>query len=448
MMQGIISRVIGIWVLFVLITGCNNVPPALPPTLPTESPTLIVASPRPLSPTTIPTETAPPTATPAPTFTPTAVPTPNKHGVHLLLDDGRNQWGQEVWAEHIAYARATVGAGGYVTELVRGDNLDPAYWQYFLDLCRDAELIPILRLATTFDLENNWWNAPVRDPDGSYSTVAQEYAAFIAALDWHTDRHYVIVGNEPNHGNEWSNRPDPANYARFLLDMGQAIHAADPQAAILNAGLDMYSPHTGGVPAPDGFIYIDADAFIEGMYRAHPSAFDQIDVWSSHSYPMGPFAAPPWEQTFKIDVFTPTLLEGRTPPPSGVPNRGVNGYEWELAKLEQLGIAPYPVLITETGWRHAESSDPNALDSGANLPSAEQVALYVELALYGNKGNYPDLPNAGWRPWSDDPRVLGVTFFAFDGLPREWGHTNWVLMDENGQITGVYPMARDAGQTE
>lgn len=436
------------WVgmLFLLVAcGAVEVLPSLP-TLPTATVSILSPSPPPPTATSFPTEILPsptplPTLPPSATPSPSATPTPNKHGVHMLLDDGRNLWGQEVWAEHLAYASATVGKGGYVTELVRGDNLDPAYWQYFLDLCRDYELIPILRLATTFDLNNNWWNAPTPDADGSYRTVAQEYATFIAALNWHTDRHYVIIGNEPNHGNEWSNRPDPADYARFLRDMGSAIHAADPQAAVLNAGLDMFSPHTGGVPAPDGFLYIDADAFIDGMYAAHPEAFEQIDVWASHSYPLGPFAAPPWEQLFKIDVFHPGLLEGRTPPPEGVPNRGVNGYEWELAKLAQLGIAPRPVLITETGWRHAESSNPAAFDSGAGLPSAEQVALYVELSLYGNKGKYPDLPNAGWRPWADDPRVLGVTFFAFDGYDREWGHTNWLMMDEAGNVIGVYPMA-------
>lgn len=421
--------------------------PALPTTtiaMATSEPIAVPPSQTPLpqpSSTPLPTSTPLPSATPTATLPPSPTPTPNKHGVHLLLDDGRNVWGQEVWAEHIAYAGATVGKGGYVTELVRGDHLDPAYWQPFLDLCRDADLIPIIRLATTFDRSNNWWNAPTPDPDGSYRTIAAEYATFIAALEWHTDQYYVIVGNEPNHGNEWSNTPNPVQYARFLLDVGTAIHAADPHAAVLNGGLDMFSPHTGGVPAPDGFLYIDADAFIQGMYDAHPEAFDQIDVWASHSYPLGPFAAPPWEQTFKIDVFNPALLEGRTPPPDGVPNRGVNGYEWELAKLEQMGVAPLPVLITETGWRHAESSDPAAFDSGVGLPTAEQVALYVELSLYGNNGKYPDLPNAGWRPWSSDPRVLGVTFFAFDGSPREWGHTNWLLLAEDGRVVGTYPMA-------
>ena len=74
------------------------------------------------------------------------------------------------------------------------------------------------------------------------------------------------------------------------------------QARALNAGLDMYSPHTGSGPAPDGFFYVDADAFIDGMFRAHPEAFAEIDVWSSHSYPMGPFAAPPWKLSWPIRV--------------------------------------------------------------------------------------------------------------------------------------------------
>ena len=35
--------------------------------------------------------------------------------------------------------------------------------------------------------------------------------------------HYVIVGNEPNRGDEWSDQPNPAEYARYLRDVGNAL---------------------------------------------------------------------------------------------------------------------------------------------------------------------------------------------------------------------------------
>jgi hypothetical protein len=94
-------------------------------------------------------------------------------------------------------------------------------------------------------------------------------------------------------------------------------------------------------------------------------------------------------------------------------------------------VAPLPVFITETGWRHAESG-------GEALPDAETVAEYIDLTLYGNDGRYPEYPEVGWTPWLDDSRVAAVTFFALDGFPVEWGHTNWLVLDAEGNVMGSY----------
>ena len=91
----------------------------------------------------------------------------NKLGVHLLLDDGRNVWPADVWPTHLEYARQAVGEWGYVTQLVRLDDLDLARWQVFMDLCAEYHLTPILRLATTYDQEADWWTVPPRDGDGA-----------------------------------------------------------------------------------------------------------------------------------------------------------------------------------------------------------------------------------------------------------------------------------------
>lgn len=205
-------------------------------------------------------------------------------------------------AEHISYARQTVGPGGYVTELVRGDDLDVQRWQRFFDLCDEHDLIPMLRLATTYDEDLKWWRAPQPDADGTYRTVAASYAAFVRDLTWPTGEHYIIVGNEPNHGNEWSGKPDPAAYARFLADVATAIHAADLAARVLNAGFDPYTPHTGSHPFIDGLYYMDEETFLDKMHAAVPGVFDQLDLWCSHAYPQGPFTAPPWQQSYGRDL--------------------------------------------------------------------------------------------------------------------------------------------------
>ncbi len=364
---------------------------------------------------------------------------PNKRGIHLLLDDGRNVWDTSLWYEHLQYARQLVGDGGFVVELIRADDLDLERWQYFMDLCAALGITPILRLATTFDRENNWWNAPTADSDGSYRTLASDYATFVAGLEWTTDTHYVIVGNEPNHGNEWSGRPNPAAYARFLIDVADAIHAADPQAIILNAGFDPYTPNTGSQPFIDGMYYVDEESFLDDMIAAYPDVFSYVDVWASHSYPQGPFTLPPWVQAYGRDMLNDAVNRQHAEPPADIYNRGINGYEWELWKLSTYGIHDLPVMITETGWRHSESTDPNALDN-TPLPDAVTVAQYVELAFYGNDGRYPQYPTSGWTPWADDTRVIGVALFALDGVTTEWGHTNWLSLDADGRVLDTYAM--------
>jgi hypothetical protein len=34
---------------------------------------------------------------------------------------------------------------------------------------------------------------------------------------------------------------------------------------------------------------------------------------------------------------------------------------------------------------------------------------------------------------------VAITPFALDGLPGEWGHTNWLMLDPAGAILGTYP---------
>lgn len=368
------------------------------------------------------------------------IPTPtNKMGIHLLLDDGRNHWPPSVWPEHMRYAAQAVGAWGFVTQLIRTDDLDVAKWQQFMDLCAEYQLTPIVRLATTFDRAQHWWHAPTPDSDGTYQTIAQTYAEFLATLEWPTDLHYVIVGNEPNHGNEWSGRPDASAYAQFFIDTAQAIHAADPNARIMSAPLDTHTPHTNGQPFADGMVYMDAESFMDAMIAAQPAVFTHLDAWAAHAYAPH-FIEPPWQQMFHIDYLNGAANPRHRQPPATLFNRGVNSYEWELWKLSTYGIRPLPVFITETGWRHAESTRDNALDFQANLPDVATIATYFDLALRGNNGRYPDLPASGWKPWLNDARVYGVTPFALNGLPAEWGHTNWLALDNAGAVQDTYPL--------
>ena len=359
---------------------------------------------------------------------PRPIPFPvNKRGVHLLLDDGRQAWPVARWDDHMAAAAAAVQAHGYVLQLVRADNLDVAHWQHLLDLCAEHELRLILRLATTFDQEHGYWTRPEAGPAGDYASIATEFARFLAALEWPDGNHFVIIGNEPNHGEEWGGRVDPAGYARFFLATARAIHAADPAAIVLNAPLDQFAPHTNGQPLANGFTYMDATSFLDEMVVAEPAWLAELDGWASHSYPLGPFSRPPGEQVFAIDLLNGAAGRGAEEVPTGLYNRGVAGYEWELYLLSTYGVRGLPVFITETGWRHRESVVEGALDSGpAGLPDSATVARYLETAFR--------------EQWLPDNRVFAVIPFAFNGLPAEWGHSNWLRLSEAGEILGVYEM--------
>lgn len=363
----------------------------------------------------------------------------SKLGVHLLLDDGRGSWDVSLWDEHMAVAGEMLPDGGYVVQLVRADDLDTDKWQTFMDLARDHQLTPMLRLATTFDDDTWMWTAPQADNNGRYLDLANAYADFIGGLDWYTDEHYIILLNEPNNGHEWGGKPDPSAYAQFVMDVAPMLKSADENAVILNGAFDLYAPDTGDAPFPDTDIYHQsAETFMTAMHDAQPDVFKQFDRWNSHAYPLR-FTAPPWERERGFNnIATGETIE--TAPPY-VYNRGVNSYEWELWKLKQFGVDNLPVMITETGWRHSDGVDENSLDSGADYPTAEQVTQYLDLLLLGNQyQRVPDVPIGGWTGLLIDERVIAVIPFAFNGTPNEWSHTNWLEMSPDGEILGRYPM--------
>ena len=347
-----------------------------------------------------------------------APPSEAKKGVHLLLSDTFHEWPRPIWRTHIAAAADILEEGGFVTQLIRSDDLDVEKWQHFLDLCAEFNLTPIVRLATTDNPEIGGWNAPPVDADGSYTTIAGEFAAFVGALEWVTAP-TIIVHNEPNHGNEWGGVVDPVGYARYLIAVADALHAVNGDTIVLNAPFDTFAPHTNGEWFLGGPPLTDAESFMDEMVSAEPDVFTHIDGWATHPYPLGAFIQPPWSRETAFDYLNGASNPYSRPVPRGVHNRGINSYEWELYKLEQYGVDELPVYITETGWYN-------------DAPNAD---IWLDLALRGNNGRYPDQPDAtGWIPWLEDDRVVAITPFAFNGDPTRWGRFNWLVLDEDGTI--------------
>jgi len=355
--------------------------------------------------------------------------------VHLLLDDGNVRFPEEVWQEHVRGAARLVGPGGYVVELIRSNDLRPESWQRFFDLVDQAGLVPIVRLATYKDPQHDWWAAPVPDPGGrAYHGEAERFRRFFDAIDWRSETVLVTIANEPNRPDEWGGAPDPAEYARFLRDVTEALRrVSSVRVLVLNGALDAYAPSQSF-----GSTYaIDSERFIEGMAAEVPDVFARLDGWASHAYPLGPFGEDPGRQEFKIDDVRPGAPARQQPPP-GLPNRGVNGYAWELWKLRQLGVArDLPVYVTETGWRHVRSQAARSRDADFATVEDDRFAELVGLAFDGPVQR----PADGWTPWNQDARVRAAALFAFGGRPEFWGHTNLALVDPSGRIVGLYGFA-------
>lgn len=85
------------------------------------------------------------------------------------------------------------------------------------------------------------------------------------------------VWNEPNTPAFWPAGPDPAAYGALLRATGDAIHATDPGATVLAAGM------------PDSDIGTRLARYLRGLYAsAAPGAFDALAV---HAYAPDPASA-------------------------------------------------------------------------------------------------------------------------------------------------------------
>ncbi len=106
--------------------------------------------------------------------------------------------------------------------------------------------------------------------------LATRYAGRIAAYQ---------IWNEPNLTREWGNRPpDAAGYVGLLKVCSQAIHAADPQAIVISAGLSPTGTWTESV-TPD-------DTFFQQMYDAGFQHYADVAGVNAPGYNFPPEISP------------------------------------------------------------------------------------------------------------------------------------------------------------
>ena len=271
------------------------------------------------------------------------------------------------------------GDWGWVTIVIRFDQLNQQEWQNFFNECRKDHLIPIIRIATI--MENDHWKIPSPEE-------IDVIASFLNSLNWPTKDKHVVLFNEINHAQEWGGVIDIKNYTDIFMYASQKLKNYDKNFIILGPALDLAAPDS--LPS-----YLSAKSVYQQIYEYRPEYFDNFDALASHSYPNYGFIGKPTD----------------TQPHS------ILGYKWELSFIESLGVnKKYSVFITETGWPHQEGET-------------------KDYRYYTSKTSSDFLIKA-YSLWEQDEGVIAVTPFIFNFPHPPFDHFSWV--DKEGKLYPEY----------
>ncbi len=244
-------------------------------------------------------------------YDPLSVPN-NKVGVHILFPAEIEDASRLV--------NSNDGDWGYVTIPIQAGDRDIKKWQEFMDKCKKLHINPLIRLATQGDYFNKAsWQKPTEEDIVDFSN-------FLNSLEWPTKNRYVIVYNEVNRSDEWAGEANPSEYAEILSYAVTVFKSKNQDFFIISGGMDNASITSNGT-------YNQFD-FFRLMNQAVPGIFNQIDGYSSHSYPNPAFSSPP-------DANTP---------------RSISSFKYELDEISRFSNKNLPVFITETGWSQEEIS--------------------------------------------------------------------------------------------
>lgn len=262
------------------------------------------------------------------------------------------------------------GQWGYVTIVIRLDQLDQNTWQSFFDRCRELHLIPIIRLATLMLSDGTWQQPQISDIDN--------LANFLNSLNWPSQTQHIILFNEINHASEWGGQVDLKSYTDISLYATKKFKQLNPNFFVLGAGLDLAAPES-----PPQFK--SASNVYREIYLYQPDYFQTIDGLASHSYPNHGFIG--------------------TPNDSG--QHSILGFEWELDYIKNLGVnRTFPIFITETGWPHREGES-----NDNRFYTCQTSAQFLTQAF---------------QKWSQNQSIVAVTPFIYNYPHPPFDHFSWL----------------------
>jgi hypothetical protein len=219
-------------------------------------------------------------------------------------------------------------------------------WDKFDAIVKMAEEQSV-RIIARLDRPPPWARAdktnPERPPDNF-----EDYGDFVQAV---ATRYKGRVGhfqiwNEPNLGEEWTGRPDPAAYAQLLKVAHTRLKAVSPETVVLSAPL--------AINTENGPLHLNEIDYLDQLYAAGAKPY--FDVLSANAY-------------------------GMDKPPADAPSKTVlNFRRAELLRgvMEKNGDANKAVWFNEYGWNASPTEIPKEERMWQRVTEKQQADWTIE----------------------------------------------------------------------
>ena len=219
-------------------------------------------------------------------------------------------------------------------------------WDKFDAIVKMAEEQSV-RIIARLDRPPAWARAdktnPERPPDNF-----EDYGDFVQAVATRYKGRvsHFQIWNEPNLGEEWTGRPDPAAYAQLLKVAHTRLKAVSPETVVLSAPL--------AINTENGPLHLNEIDYLDQLYAAGAKPY--FDVLSANAY-------------------------GMDKPPADAPSKSVlNFRRAELLRgvMEKNGDANKAVWFNEYGWNASPTEIPKEERIWQRVTEKQQADWTIE----------------------------------------------------------------------
>jgi len=264
---------------------------------------------------------------------------------------------------------------------VQSGGRDSWRWSHIDRVVRSARARGISILAVPAYTPS--WARPPGTNDKHPPTDPAAYARFVGAAV----RRYGPLGvrdweiwNEPNQADFWQPRPNVSAYARLFERASRAIHAVDPAATVITAGLAPAANVAGRSISPFTFV-------VKMYHRGLKPYFDAVGM-HPYTFPYAPEYAADWNPFYRLPAIYRTMQ-----------NHGDGGKK---------------IWATEVGWGTGTSSQSvsndtqasysrSLVDAWLSYPFAAKLFWYSYRDLGSDRGDVWQNMGLVRRDWSGKP---------------------------------------------